>query len=70
MRIEDIEPKRTYIGGNDQQKRTVIGWGASPEFVVWSPTSNRLPYGGFVGGIRCTTRKSFAKWATAQIEGD
>lgn len=67
MHINEIEPKKTYIGGKNDERRTVVGWGASDIYVIWGRTSERLPLGGFVK-TRCTTRASFAKWAKAEAD--
>ncbi|NTF72767.1 hypothetical protein [Rhizobium rhizogenes] len=67
MRSEEIEPKKTYIGGRNDERRTIVGWGASEAYVVWGRTSERLPLGGFVN-TKCTSRASFAKWAKAETE--
>ena len=65
MLIEVITPKKTYIGGKNDERRTVVSWGSSETYVVWGRTSERLPLGGFVN-TRCTSRASFAKWAKAE----
>ena len=65
MLIEEITPKKTYIGGKNDERRTVVSWGSSETYVVWGRTSERLPLGCFVN-TRCTSRASFAKWAKAE----
>lgn len=66
MKPDEIEVDRTYRGGLHGDLRTVTGYGSSKEWVIWAPTHERLPLGGFVN-TRCTSRGSFAKWATEVI---
>lgn len=66
MKVEDIVPGKTYIGGNYDDSRTVVSYGASSDFVCWAKTEERLSLGRFVR-TRCTSRKSFARWAHVEI---
>lgn len=65
MKTEEINPGSTYIGGKDKQRRTVVSFGSSPDWVIWGRTRERLPFGGF-SETRCTSTKSFARWAEAE----
>ena len=67
MRQEDIEPGRAYIGGKQNESRTVVSWGASRDWVSWAATREQLPLGGFVR-TKCTSRASFAKWAKSSAD--
>lgn len=67
MNVNDIEPGKTYRGGQNGDLRHVIKWGADETYVVWSLERNRLPLGGFVDGRRCTTRVAFARWAIERV---
>lgn len=64
MKIEDIRIGTTYTNGT--QKRRVVNFGASRDWVVWGDCRFRLPLGGFIN-TRCTSTKSFAKWATEAV---
>ncbi len=64
MKPEDIFLGQTYRGGKHNELRTVVGWGASLDYVCYGLTRERLPLGGFVK-TKCVSRKAFAKWATA-----
>lgn len=66
MTPDEIEVDRTYRGGLHGDLRTVVRYGSSKEWVCWAPTRERLPLGGFVN-TRCTSRVSFAKWATEAL---
>lgn len=63
MKPEEIEIGASYLGGKKGESRTVLGWGYSRDHLLWAPTRERLPYGGFAKSQGCET-KTFAKWAT------
>lgn len=65
MKRADIEPGKTYLGWNGEF-RTVVSQGASKDWVVWGVTRNRLPLGGFIK-TRCTSLRSFARWAADEV---
>lgn len=58
----EIEIGRTYIGGKNDELRTVVQWGSTREYVCWAQTRKRLPLGGSMS-TTCTSTASFAKWA-------
>jgi hypothetical protein len=67
MKIEDIEVGSAYEGNG--VVRRVVGYGSTKEWISWGLEKYRLPYGGFIT-TRCTSAKSFAKWAERKIEKD
>lgn len=66
MRPEDIKLRSTYRGGKNGELRFVIRYGASDKYVCWAHPRERLVYGGFSHDT-CTSRASFAKWATEEV---
>ncbi|AGR48067.1 hypothetical protein PHIM7_338 [Sinorhizobium phage phiM7] len=65
MTPEQIEIGSAYAKGD--KVRRVVSYGAGREWVVWGDERERLPLGGFVR-TKCTSAKSFAKWAERKVE--
>lgn len=65
MRADEIIIGRTYVGGKNNDLRTVVSDCYNPRFILWAPTCERLPLGGFIR-MRTTRRESFAKWAVRE----
>lgn len=65
MKPDQITIGKTYVGGKNRERRTVVGYGAHENWIRWGQTRDRLPYGGFVS-TRVTSRASFAKWARCE----
>lgn len=60
-----IEIGKWYEGGKvRKEKRFVIGFGSSSEWVRYGLSKHQLPYGGFMQD-RCISRKAFIKWLNA-----
>ncbi len=65
MKPAEITVGETYRGRNGVL-RTVTGYGAHEDWIMWARTADRLPLGGFVNK-HCTSRKGFAAWALERI---
>jgi hypothetical protein len=60
--MHKLEPGMWYNGGkNGLDRRFVVSYGATKDYVVWAVMKDRLPLGGFLH-TRCTSTKSFIKW--------